>query len=517
MTRRLLHDSLRATAKRYPEQLALVTDTDTYTYSDLLDASLKFAGGLQELGLRRGERVAIHLDNGWASAVTIYGTLLAGGVIMCLHLQTKPENLAYILRDSEASVWVTEARLSGWLETVAHSSLRGLVVSGASSAELAAAPLGAEVTTFEALLGQALSLPTAVGTVPLDLAALIYTSGTTGKPKGVMMSHHNMVFTLGSVLEYLGLRPSDRLLSSLSFAFSYGLYQLLMATDVGATLIVGRADYPAHLAQRLQSTGATVFPGVPTAFAGLIALAKQNLRLPEVRCVTNAAAALPVNFVPALESLFPNARIFSMYGLTECKRVCFLAPDLLAKHPDSVGRAMPGTEVFLLSETGRPVAAGEIGILHVRGEHVMMGYWKQPEQSTRMLKAGRYPGEHVLCTHDLFKMDAAGLLYFVSRSDDLIKTRGEKVSPLELEHILYALPGVLEATVIGVPDILLGEAIRAYLVLEPGAELSERDVKHACSKHLEAVKVPQQVFFVDDLPKTPSGKIRRQSLRDVRT
>jgi long-chain acyl-CoA synthetase len=506
--RRLLQDSLLATAQAHPERVALVTESQSYRYGELLDASLRLARGLQDLGLGRGERVAIHMENGWASAVAIYGTLLAGGVLMVLHPQTKLDKLRYILHDSEASVWLTEARLAGWLAWAKRGTLKGVVVDDPDSS------VSGDFWRFNELLSASPPALADPGTIPLDLAALIYTSGTTGEPKGVMMSHGSMVFTLGSVLEYLGLRPDDRILSPLAFAFSYGLYQLFMAVEVGAALLVGRATFPAQIAQRIFDEQATVFPSVPTVFGSLLALYRSGLRLPSIRCVTNAAAALPVAFVPELQALFPNARVFSMYGQTECKRVCYLEPELLAHKPDSVGRAIPGTEVFLLSEAGEPVLPGEAGVLHVRGPHVMMGYWGQPERSAQLLKPGRYPGERVLCTGDHFRMDEAGLLYFVSRSDDIIKTRGEKVSPTEIEGVLYELPGVLEAAVIGVPDALLGESVRAYVVPEPGAILNEREVKRACMVRLEAVKVPQEVLFVSELPKTASGKIRRQSLRE---
>jgi acyl-coenzyme A synthetase/AMP-(fatty) acid ligase len=188
---------------------------------------------------------------------------------------------------------------------------------------------------------------------------------------------------------------------------------------------------------------------------------------------------------------------------------------MAARRPTSVGRAIPGTEVFLLSPEGEPVAPGEPGILHVRGPHVMLGYWKQPELTARMLKPGRYPGERVLCTHDLFTMDEDGYLYFVGRTDDIIKTRGEKVSPVEVENVLHRLPGVREAAVVGVPDEVLGEAIRAFIVLDAGTTLTERDVKKACLASLESFMVPRDVVFVPELPKSANAKVRKQDLREV--
>jgi acyl-coenzyme A synthetase/AMP-(fatty) acid ligase len=182
--------------------------------------------------------------------------------------------------------------------------------------------------------------------------------------------------------------------------------------------------------------------------------------------------------------------------------------------PTSVGKAIPGTEVFLLSPNGEPVRSGEPGVLHVRGPHVMLGYWKQPELTAAMLKPGRLPGERVLCTHDIFTMDADGDLYFVGRTDDIIKTRGEKVSPIEVENVLHRLPGVREAAVVGVPDEILGEAIRAFIVLDDGASLTEQQVKRECMTRLESFMVPRDVRFVTELPQTATAKVSRRLLRE---
>ena len=201
-----------------------------------------------------------------------------------------------------------------------------------------------------------------------------------------------------------------------------------------------------------------------------------------------------------------------MYGQTECIRVCYLEPELIDRKPTSVGRAIPGTDAFVLDDDGRPAEAGTVGTLYVRGPHVMRGYWNAPEQTEGMISSSDANGERVLCTHDLFTTDEDGDLYFVSRSDEMIKTRGEKVSPIQVENVLFALPGVKEAAVVGVPDEHLGEAIRAYVVREEGSSLKEAQVVRACREQLEAFAVPHEVRFVDDLPKTPSGKVRRKSL-----
>jgi acyl-CoA synthetase (AMP-forming)/AMP-acid ligase II len=332
-----------------------------------------------------------------------------------------------------------------------------------------------------------------------------------------MLTHQNMVFAAGSISEYLRLDTTDRIVNVLPFAFDYGLYQLLMTVLMGATLLVERSFvYPVPVLKRVIEHEVTVFPIVPTIGATLLSLNRSgDWTFPTVRRVTNTAAALPAEFISKLATVFPNALIFAMYGLTECKRVAYLEPERVLEKPTSVGKAIPGTEVFLLSPDGEPVPPGETGILHVRGPHVMLGYWKQPELSAAMLKPGRLPGERVLCTHDFFTMDSDGDLYFVGRSDDIIKTRGEKVSPVEVENALHRIAGVREAAVVGVPDELLGQAIRAFVVLDEGASLTEQQVKRECMARLEAFMVPRDVVFLDELPKTATAKVRKADLRLV--
>jgi acyl-CoA synthetase (AMP-forming)/AMP-acid ligase II len=231
---------------------------------------------------------------------------------------------------------------------------------------------------------------------------------------------------------------------------------------------------------------------------------------PRLRYITNTAAALPPAHIMRLQELFPAARLYSMYGLTECKRCTYLPPAELARRPASVGIAIPGTEAYVVDEAGARARPGETGELVIRGAHVMKGYWENPEATDKALKPGPFPWEKVLYTGDLFRTDAEGFLYFVGRKDDIIKSRGEKVSPKEVENVLYALPGIREAAVVGVPDPVLGMAIKAVVALSPGADLTEQNIVRHCARHLEDFMVPKIVEFRDELPKTESGKISRR-------
>jgi len=509
--RRLLHDSLLAAAENGSGKLALVVDGERLSYEEVLDSSRRLARGLQDLGLERGDRVVVFTDNSAACAISIFGTLLAGGVFVVVNPQTKEDKLAYILRDSGAAVLVTEG-------SIARVAARAREQAPPLRASICASPPeGLDgMLDFEKLVSGTEPAPRSRGTIPLDLAALIYTSGTTGRPKGVMMTHQSMVFAAGSIAEYLRLGPEHRILDVLPLAFDYGLYQLLMSVHVGATLVLERSFvYPAQVLKRLEEEKVSVFPGVPTVFATLVAMHERTpLVFSEVERVTNTAAALPPSFHDPLREIFPNALVFRMYGLTECKRVSYLEPELLEAKPTSVGKAIPGTEALVLNEERQPVVPGQTGVLYVRGPHVMIGYWRQPELTAEMLVDGPLPGERMLCTHDHFTVDEEGFLYFVGRTDDIIKTRGEKVSPIEVENAIFAIDGVKEVAVVGVPDDTLGEAIRAYVVLIDDASLTDQDVIAACRTRLENFMVPRDVVFLDTLPTTTSGKVRRKSLTD---
>jgi acyl-CoA synthetase (AMP-forming)/AMP-acid ligase II len=258
---------------------------------------------------------------------------------------------------------------------------------------------------------------------------------------------------------------------------------------------------------------ATGFPGVPTIFAILLSLKDLSaFALPSLRYFSNTAAALPPDHIRRLRAAFPRATVYSMYGLTECTRVTYLPPEELDRRPGSVGKGMPNEEVWVETEDGRVAAPGEVGELVIRGSNVMRGYWENPEATARCLKPGRLPGEVVLRSGDLFKTDADGFLYFVGRRDDIIKTRGEKVSPREVENVLHAHEGVREAAGIGVPHPVLGQAVKAFVVLRDGADATPSAILAWCRQRLEDYMVPKEVVVLDNLPKTPTGKVRQKEL-----
>ena len=513
---RLLPDSLIRAAHTWPQKEALITEGARVTYGSLVQSVQKCASVLTTLGVRRGDRVIIYADNGLESVVALWAALWAGGVFVMVNPQTKSDKLKYLIDKSGARVLVTEEHLRPEFAPILANcpSLTGVLCAG-EHLPASENATSAKMAGFWEAIADRTGLATPVFSIPTDVAALIFTSGTTGFPKGVTMTHQSMVFARDSIVEYLRLGDSERIVNVLPLAFDYGLYQLLMATALGATLVLERSfTYPGTVFAKMLQEQVTVFPGVPTIYSTLLSMHKgSRLCFPSVTRVTNTAAALPPDYVRSLREIFPNALIFAMYGLTECKRVSYLEPELIDVKRGSVGKAIPGTEMFLLSPEGTPVPPNQPGILHVRGPHVMAGYWGDPEATAKMLKPGSLPEERVLCAQDWFVMDDEGYFYFRGRSDDIIKTRGEKVSPVEVENVLYSLPTVKEAAVIGVSDEKLGQAIKAFLVLEKDSELSAKEIQRHCAARLENFMVPQQIEFVAEFEKTTTGKIKKDVLR----
>ena len=515
---RYLPDYFIESAEKYPDKLAIAVEGVEYTYRQLKDKVQRLATALLARGLKRGDRVAIYMDNTMPCIVSVYATMYAGGAFLIINPQTKADKLEYILKDCGAYIVLSDTHLSPVLQNsvVKLSQVKTLVCSGDSEklAELNPAD-NQSIEYFDTVIDDSEPLGEHKNITPTDLAALIYTSGSTGNPKGVMHTHLSMTFALGSLIEYLRLKHEHVFLNVLPFAFDYGLYQLFMSMSLGSTLVLERSfTYPAVIFKRIEQYKVSVFPGVPTIYSMLLtAHARKKLCFPSVERITNTAAALPAEYSQALKEIFPNALIYKMYGLTECKRVCYLEPELVDEKPDSVGRAIPGTEAYLLTTDGKPVeTAGELGILHVRGPHLMLGYWNLPDVTAHMIKEGTFPGERILCTHDWFKMDEDGHFYFVGRSDDIIKTRGEKVSPIEVENVLHGISGIQEAAVVGVDDETLGQTIRAYVSIEAGSDLSDKKIRKLCMSKLENFMVPQEVIILDSLPKTNTGKISKKDL-----
>ena len=507
---RLLQDGLERAARERPEKIALVADGRRWTYGELNRCADNVARELAARGVRAGDRVVILLDNCAEAVIAFHGVLKAGGTFVILNAALKAAKLRYILGNCAARALITHTSKAAVVdEALATGAWSGWVAWDGPAEDV---PGGAVRWADLASDGDPFS---GVRVADADLASLVYTSGTTGEPKGVMCPHRSMLSAAGSIVEYLGNRESDIVLNVLPLSFSYGLYQVLAMFLCGGTLVLERSFAYLHpILQRMADERVTGFAMVPSIAAMLLQMRDLGqYDLGSVRYMTNAGAAMPVDYIRRLRKLLPHVQFFLMYGLTECVRVCYLGPGDVDARPSSVGHAMPRCEAWVEREDGSAATPGETGELVVRGPNVMQGYCGDPELTDRVFRKGP-DGRRILHTGDLFQSDAEGFLHFVARKDDMIKTRGERVSPQEIEEAICGLPGVAAVAVVGVPDDVLGQAIKAFVVAEPGAELSARDVMKRCAQQLEPLMVPKHVAFVAELPKTASGKVNRKSLRE---
>ena len=519
----LVHDWLSRSAERFGEKEAIIFGRQRWTYKALDAHTRHLATALLKAGLKRQDRVVVLLGNTPETVISIYGILKAGGTFVNLEGSVKAPKLSYILENSGARILITHtSKAKVARQAVGHERHCKIIWTGPASAippDLYDISLG-----WEDIFSDFNDNPAPVSTsgeielprcIDVDLACLIYTSGSTGQPKGVMSTHHNMISAARSIAQYLQNEADDIILNVLPLSFDYGLYQVIMAFMFGGTVVLEKSFLYLHkVLMRISEEKVTGFPIVPTILAMLLNLEDfEKYDFSSLRYMTNTGAALPVEHIRSLRRLLPHVRIYSMFGLTECKRVGYLPPEEIDNKPSSVGMAMPNCETFILDENGNQLPPGQTGELVIRGSNVMQGYWKSPELTARTYKDGVYPADKRLHSGDYFHKDKESFLYFVGRKDDMIKSKGERISPKEVENNISAMDGVVEVAIIGVSDEILGQAIKAFIVPASGKELTERDVLRFCTQNMESFMVPKYILFMDELPRTPNGKIDKKTLQ----
>ena len=502
-----VHERLAEQAAHAPDRTALVSGEERFTYGEVQRAVLGMAAALRTVGVVPGDRVMVLVPNSLPTVVSFFAAWNLGAIAVVIDPAAPADRLVYLLRDAQPRA------------LIAASAAAGRVRAAVGELPDALAPAVIWVGEATELCSADLEFHTAVQTPPPELvavdpdrpASIIYASGSTGRPEGVTLSHRSIDVVVRSVSGYLQHTDRDVVLCLLQLAFGYGLLQVLVPFSTGGTVVLERGfGFPNDVVRRIEQERITGLAGVPTLWAMLLQLGDLDQRdLSSVRYLTNAAAAMPQRFIEPVRHVFPRAQLFLMHGQTECLRTTFLPPSELDVRPASVGRGMPGVELWLEDDAGHRLPPGSEGELVVRGENVMLGYWNDAVATARVVRPGRAPTERVLKTGDLFRTDQDGWFSFVARRDDIIKFRGEKVSPLEIEELLYARPEVFEARVIGVPDDVSGHIVHAEVVLQPGAEITEVQLRRFLRERLEPHKVPASISFVTSLPKTAGGKITR--------
>lgn len=482
-----------------PATTAVLLLDRSYTYGDLESAATTVARYLIQQGGRKGDRVILIADNSFFWISAYLGAFLAGMISVPLNPAISPEDLEHIVRLTEPRSAFLQSRLvARHKEQFTETQIVTDRGPGVSFADLMAQSLK-KVDLPEVDAG--------------DLAAIMFTSGSTGKPRGVMVTHGNIVANTESIIEYLKLTSADRIMAVLPFYYCFGASLLHTHWRVGGSVVVDpRFLYPDKVLQRMAETECTGFAGVPSHYQILLRRSSlKKMPFPRLRYVQQAGGHLAPVFVKELCAALPNTQVFLMYGQTEATaRLSYLSPEIVREKPGSIGKGIPGVRLRVLNDFGNEVRPGETGELVAEGGNITVGYWRDPDGTAATFRHGQ------LHTGDLGTVDEEGLLYLVDRTKDFVKCGGERVSCLSLEERFLECDALLEAAVIGIPDEVLGEAIRVFIVpREAGARGLEDRLRQFCKENIPLKLHPKSIVVLDSLPKNGSGKVLKTELRKL--
>jgi len=489
-----------------PDRTALQFIGKEHSYGELQAAIESVAGYCVELGCRKGDRVVLISENSFFWVAAYLGILGAGLVCVPLPTSVSEQDLDYVLEITEARL----AFLQAGFAIKNGARLRGTHLTTDREAPRVAGVLSQ--ISFGELRSHPSSAPTALRDVGADeLAALMFTSGSTGRPRGVMVSHRNIIANTDSIIQYLELTESDRIMTVLPFHYCFGTSLLHSHLRVGGSLVVdSRFLYPETVLQRMQDTECTGFAGVPSHFQILLRSSSLKRKtFPHLRYVQQAGGHLAPTFVRELQEALPGTKIFIMYGQTEATaRLSCLPHEFLDQKLGSVGKGIPGVKLSVLNESGRDVVPSEVGEIVAEGENIALGYWRAPKETAAIFREGK------LYTGDIATVDEDGFIYIVDRTKDFVKCGGKRVSCLEIEDRLEEFECVLEAAAVSMPDDVLGEAVKAFVVPRmPGCPRFEDCFREFCKEHVPPQLVPRESVMVRELPKNSAGKVLKQSLR----
>lgn len=512
----LLGDLITHQAEGRPDAPALLYKDQVLSYQALAEQVQTCQGQLAELALSPGERVAVYLPKVPEAVIGMFASAALGAVFVPVNPLLKPQQVAYILNDCNVRVLITSTDRHQLLAPVlGHChDLHWVITTGSQHTQHT-------VDHYQLLPWQTAAAPPSRPAVPApvidqDIAAILYTSGSTGNPKGVVLSHRNMLAGARSVASYLANQANDRLLAVLPFSFDYGLSQLTCAFHSGASVVLMDYLLPRDVIRAISRYGVTGLAAVPPLWNQLAELDWPAEAQASLRYITNSGGAMPVATTTKLRKVLPNTAIYLMYGLTEAFRSTYLPPDQIDSRPQSMGKAIPNAEILVLREDGSECAPGEPGELVHRGALVALGYWNDPARTAERFKPipGRHPqlplAEIAVWSGDQVKKDEEGYLYFISRKDEMIKTSGYRVSPTEVEAVVYSAQLVSEAAALGLPHPQLGQAI-VIVVATSQPDVASELLAH-CQRELPNYMVPRQVIVTAALPRNPNGKIDRKQL-----
>jgi acyl-CoA ligase (AMP-forming) (exosortase A-associated) len=517
----LLHHLFSDSVKQRGNYPAIVHKNNKWTYEQLDQLVKHQALALQGIHLKPQQRVAIYLPKQIETVTSFLSIARAGGVFVPINPVLKAAQVGYILIDCNVQILITsKSRLQSLAPALENCSDLHTVVLVENDIDPEEIKIPQSILSWQDFHTSTSQKPIKPKTIDTDMAAILYTSGSTGKPKGVVLSHRNIVSGAKSVSEYLNISSADRLLAVLPFSFDYGLNQLTTTLLKGACCVLFDYLLPRDVINALIAENITGLAAVPPLWAQLANLEWPQTINNHLRYMTNSGGKMPKSVLSALQEKVPDSQFFLMYGLTEAFRSTYLPPDQIDERPDSMGKAIPNAEILVVREDGTPCTAHEPGELVHRGSLVAMGYWNDPVKTAERFKPT--PGqlkelpltEIAVWSGDTVKMDEEGYLYFVGRKDDMIKSSGYRISPTEIEEVIYVSGIAKEAAAIGIDHEELGQAILVVVSVEDIDKFNEQTLINLCKTQLPNFMVPAKIEVLPSLPKNPNGKIDRKALAE---
>lgn len=516
----LLNHLLFESAKRYANAPAIVHKESTWSFQQLQQLVHQQALALQGVHLKSQQRVAVYLPKQIETVTSYLAISKAGGVFIPVNPVLKAAQVAYILNDCNVQILITSKNRLDSLAPVLENcpDLHTIILIENDTTHQPDSALPQRLLGWQDFLDSAYQHTIMPSIIDTDMAAILYTSGSTGKPKGVVLSHRNIVTGAKSVSEYLNITSSDRLLAVLPFSFDYGLNQLTASLLKGACCVLLDYLLPKDVINALKTHQITGLAAVPPLWAQLSTLEWPQSINEHLRYMTNSGGKMPKSVLTAIRQKVPDSQFFLMYGLTEAFRSTYLPPDQIDARPDSIGKAIPNAEILVVREDGSPCAPHEPGELVHRGSLVAMGYWNDPAKTAERFRPSPSQLKELPLTEvavwsgDTVTRDEEGYLYFVGRKDDMIKTSGYRVSPTEIEEVIYASGLAKEAAAIGIEHLTLGQAVLVVISPEDSAGFQEQALLNVCKAQLPNFMIPARIEVMPMLPKNPNGKIDRKAL-----
>lgn len=506
----LISDFLRRSAQKHPEKPAAWHGDVWMTYGQLDSRSNQLANFLIEMGMKRGDRAAILYENSFNYIIAYNAILRAGAIAVPLNTDITVDSLAYYINHSGSKALITSARFGRFVVSAIQQTpeMDHIILDRKDSSDFEDAASW-KVSLLQDIFDDTSDDPADVRLIDIDPASIIYTSGSTGSPKGVLLSHLNVVSNTKSIVEYLQLTPDDRVMVTLPFCYIYGQSLLTTHFSVGGSVVIeNEFFYPKVILKAMKKTQVTGFSGVPSTFIRMLnRSAVRETELETLRYVTQAGGHMAPAVRKEVAKAFAPAQLYIMYGATEAApRLTYLEPDKLSEKLSSIGKAIPNVEVLVVDKHGRPVGPHQTGEIVARGSNIMMGYWNDPEATQEVIQNGYYH------TGDLGQIDEDGYIYVVGRIKDMIKSNGFRVSAREVEDAIMEIDCIAEVAVTSVEDEATGEAIKAYVVLRDGEQTSFEEIRKNLKGRLPEYKIPRHVEFRAHLPKNASGKIMKNQL-----